>query len=232
MTANGRPVVAMLMYPGFTNLDLVGPHATWGMAMDIQLVWKTLDPVASDTGMRILPTATLRSCPADLDILFVPGGHDTADHLDDDEVLDFLATRGATARYVTSVCSGSLLLGAAGLLHGYRAGVHWTLRDLLAPLGAECVHERVVVDRNRITGGGVTAGIDFGLTVLAEIVGEEQARVTQLAIEYDPAPPADVGSPEKADPATLATTTAVLAGYVDRTRRAVDRAASRLRTPA
>ena len=213
MTTTDRPVVAMLMYPGFTHLDLVGPHATWAMSMDIELVWKTLDPVVSDMGMQVLPTATLDSCPEDVDILFVPGGFGTADVLTDDEVLEFLRTRAATARFVTSVCSGSLGLAAAGRLRGYRAGGHWALREYLAPLGAECVLDRVVVDRNRITGGGVTAGIDFGLTVLAELAGEEQARLTQLVLEYDPAPPIDAGTPEKAPaaPAGRAATTGAAA---------------------
>ena len=209
--ADRQPVVAMLMYPGFTHLDLVGPHATWAFSMDVRLVWKDLEPVTSDLGMSVLPTDTFSSFPDEVDIVFVPGGAGTADCLTDTEVLDFLADRGSRARYVTSVCTGSLVLAAAGLLKGRRAGTHWQSREHLAPLGVECVTERVVIDGNRITGGGVTAGIDFGLTVLSEMQGEEQAQLTQLALEYDPAPPFDSGTPEKADPATVETVRAMFA---------------------
>ncbi|WP_156754385.1 DJ-1/PfpI family protein [Actinokineospora pegani] len=208
--APDRPVVAMLLYPGLTNLDLVGPHAVWSWAMDVHLVWKDLDPVETDSGMKILPTTTLANCPADVDVLFVPGGAGTSDAIADPEVLDFLADRGSRARYVTSVCTGSLILAAAGLLRGYRAGTHWAFREHLAPMGAECVAERVVVDRNRVTGGGVTAGIDFGLTVLAELAGDDRARFAQLVLEYDPAPPFDAGAPEKADPATVEAVRSIL----------------------
>ncbi|ACU38168.1 DJ-1/PfpI family protein [Actinosynnema pretiosum subsp. pretiosum] len=195
-----RPVVAMLLYPGFTHLDLIGPHAVWSPWMDVHLVWRTLDPVASDSGLRVVPTTTFEDCPRDVDVLFVPGGTGTGDVLLDAGALALTAELGASARYVTSVCTGSLVLGGAGLLDGHRAGTHWAFRELLAPLGAQVVPERVVVDRNRITGGGVTAGIDFGLTVLAELLGEPRARFTQLGLEYDPAPPFDCGSPEKAGP--------------------------------
>ncbi|WP_424185305.1 DJ-1/PfpI family protein [Actinokineospora sp. G85] len=208
--APDRPVAAMLLYPGLTNLDLVGPHAVWSWTMDVHLVWKDLDPVETDSGMKILPTTTLASCPADVDILFVPGGAGTSAAMADPEVLDFLADRGSRASYVTSVCTGSLVLAAAGLLRGYRAGTHWAFREHLAPMGAECVAERVVVDRNRVTGGGVTAGIDFGLTVLAEILGQDRARFAQLLLEYDPAPPFDAGTPEKAAPATVEAARSIL----------------------
>ena len=198
VTNGRRPVVAMLMYPNFTHLDLVGPHAAFSAAMDVHLVWKTLDPVRSDSGMQVLPTTTLTECPRDVDLLFVPGGLGTAAAMADLEVLQFLNELGHRARLITSVCTGSLVLGAAGLLQGYRAGTHWAFRELLPLFGAENVSERVVVDRNRITGGGVTAGLDFGLSVLAELLGEDVARTTQLALEYDPAPPFDSGSPERA----------------------------------
>ncbi len=124
--------------------------------------------------------------------------------MSDVEVLDFLADRGPRARYVTSVCSGSLILGAAGLLEGYRAGCHWTALDLLPLFGAQPSEDRVVTDRNRVTGGGVTAGIDFGLTLLAQMFGEDTAKLSQLAMEYDPKPPFDSGSPRVADPAHVA----------------------------
>jgi cyclohexyl-isocyanide hydratase len=170
---------------------------------EIHLLWKTREPVVSATGLSILPTMTLDECPA-LDVLFVPGGPGQVELMDDAVVLDFLAKQGAQARYVTSVCTGSLLLAAAGLLEGYRAACHWMARDELELLGAIPVAERVVVDRNRISGGGVTAGIDFGLALAAILRGETEAKAIQLAMEYNPAPPFQAGSPELARPALVA----------------------------
>jgi len=192
--------IGMLLYPGMILLDFAGPQASLGMHGQTHLLWKTLDPIATDSGVSLLPTTTFADCPADLDILFVPGGFGTNDAMQDGEVLAFLADSGKTARYVTSVCSGSLILGAAGLLDGYKAATHWACYDALEALGVEAVHSRVVVDRNRFTGGGVTAGLDFGLTLLAEMRGETVAKVTQLALEYDPKPPFDAGTPEAAGP--------------------------------
>jgi len=166
-------------------------------------VWKTTDAIASDTGIRLYPTCTFETCPSNLDILFVPGGFGGQNFMADAEVLGFLATRAATSKYITSVCSGSLLLGAAGLLKGYEATSHWAVRDALAGFGAKPVDARVVVDRNRITGGGVTAGIDFGLTILAKLRGDGAAKLTQLAMEYDPQPPFDCGSPKTAGPSVI-----------------------------
>jgi transcriptional regulator GlxA family with amidase domain len=193
------PRAAMLLYPGLTLLDLIGPHTALAPVMEVHLVWRTRDPVSSDTGVTVLPTTTLADCPPDVDVLFVPGGRDQASAADED-ILTFLADRGSRARYVTAVCGGSLILGAAGLLRGYRAATHWTGRDALALVGAENVDDRVVIDRNRITGGGVTAGLDFALTLLAQMFGDDVARMAQLAMEYDPQPPFDCGSPEKAGP--------------------------------
>ncbi len=133
-------------------------------------------------------------------MLFVPGGFGTNEAMKDDEIAEFLAEAGKTARYITSVCSGSLLLGMAGLLDGYRAATHWALYDVLEALGVEAGRERVVADRNRFTGGGVTAGIDFGLTLLAELRGEQVAKMTQLMMEYDPKPPFNTGHPRVAGP--------------------------------
>ncbi len=199
-----RPVALMLLYPELTLLDLIGPHTALAPAMDVHLVAETLDEVVSDTGVAIRPTTTLAGAPRDVDVLFVPGGPGTVAMMSDVEVLDFLADRGPRARYVTSVCSGSLILGAAGLLEGYRAGCHWTALDLLPLFGAQPSEDRVVTDRNRVTGGGVTAGIDFGLTLLAQMFGEDTAKLSQLAMEYDPKPPFDSGSPRVADPAHVA----------------------------
>jgi transcriptional regulator GlxA family with amidase domain len=216
----------MLLYPGLTALDLVGPQAPLSQFMDVHLVWKTLDPVLADSGMTITPTTTLAECPEELDVLFVPGGRGQAQLLDDVEVLAFLADRGSRARYVTSVCGGSLILGAAGLLRGYRAATHWTARHLLAAFGACNVDDRVVMDRNRITGGGVTAGLDFGLTLLSEMFGEQSAKVTQLALEYDPQPPFDVGSPEKAGAELIALVRASMGDLNDGTAAIAEKLAA------
>ncbi len=193
-----RPVVAMLLYPGVTDIDVVGPRAVLAFDMDVHLVWKDLDRVVSDSGMALLPTTTLAECPQDVDVLMIPGGHGTKDVMADVEVLEWIADMASRARYVTSVCYGSIVLGAAGLLDGYRAATHWAARELLEPFGAQNVTERVVVDRNRITGGGATAGMDFGLAVLAELLGDERAQASQLMLEYDPKPPFDAGAPERA----------------------------------
>src|SRR5262249_6311803 len=195
--------VGMVLYPGLTLLDLIGPQTTWSWHATTHLVWKTRDLIVSDSGIAIQPTTTFADCPPDLDVLFVPGGFGTAAAMRDRAVLDFLAARAAHARYVTSVCSGPLILGAAGLLQGYKAASHWAVRELLPLFGAEPVDARVVVDRNRVTGGGVTAGIDFGLVLLAKMRGEDVAQVTQLAMEYDPEPPFQAGSPKTAGPALV-----------------------------
>jgi cyclohexyl-isocyanide hydratase len=189
----------MVLFPGLTQLDLTGPYEVLARMPDtrVHLVASTLDPVRSEWGLTIAPDTTFRAAPA-LDVLCVPGGWGIDAHLGDDELLEFLRAHGERARYVTSVCSGALLLGAAGLLRGYRATTHWLSLDLLPLLGAEVVRERVVRDRNRITGGGVTAGIDFGLALTAELFGPQVAQRIQLAIEYAPAPPFDSGSPETA----------------------------------
>jgi len=195
--------IGMLLYPGLTLLDLIGPQTVFSWFANIHLVWKTKDLVFSDTGIGIQPTSTFETCPRELDILFAPGGFGQQGIMNDGEVLGFLADRGAQAKYVTSVCSGSLLLGAAGLLKGYKATSHWAARESLRMFGAEPVEARVVVDRNRITGGGVTAGIDFGLVILAKLRGDDAAKLTQLAMEYDPEPPFAAGSPKTAGPAIV-----------------------------
>ena len=195
-----KPKIAMLVHPKMVLQDLVGPMTVFNvMHSEIHLVWKNLDPVSTDLGLPITPTTTFDQTPKDLDVLFIPGGLSGSIALmDDREVLDFLADRGKRARYVTSVCTGSLVLGAAGLLRGYEATGHWYIRDHLALMGAKPVNDRVVHDRNRITGGGVTAGIDFGLTLAALLRSEEDAKRYQLVIEYAPAPPFNAGLPETA----------------------------------
>jgi cyclohexyl-isocyanide hydratase len=198
-----RLEIGMLLYPGLTLLDLIGPQTVFSWFANTHLAWKTTDLIETDTGIGIRPSATFETCPRDLDVLFVPGGFGQQATMNDSEVLEFLADRALRAKYVTSVCSGSLLLGAAGLLKGYKATSHWAARDGLGAFGAEPVDARVVVDRNRITGGGVTAGIDFGLVVLAKLRGDDAAKLTQLAMEYDPEPPFDAGSPRSAGPAIV-----------------------------
>jgi cyclohexyl-isocyanide hydratase len=191
--------IAFLLFPDVTQLDLTGPAQVLSRLGNarIDLVWRSLDPVMTDAGFAILPTATLADVPRP-DILCVPGGLGINAVIADDEAMSWVATAGAHARWVTSVCTGSLILGAAGLLRGYRAGCHWGQRDMLHLFGAEPVDARFVVDRDRITGGGVTAGIDFALALTALIRGEAHARMVQLSLEYDPAPPFDAGSPASA----------------------------------
>jgi cyclohexyl-isocyanide hydratase len=209
---NQKPLeIGMLVYPGFTMLDLVGPLTAFSPHSKIHLLWKSLEPVVSDSGdIKILPTTALRDCPPALDVLFVPGGFGTFEAMKDAELIEFLKAAAAHARYITSVCSGSLILGAAGLLEGYQATSHWACHDLLSQFGAMPVKARVVADRNRFTGGGVTAGIDFGLTLLAELRGANAAKQTQLMMEYDPQPPFDAGSPDTAGPEIVQAVRAML----------------------
>jgi cyclohexyl-isocyanide hydratase len=205
--------IVMLAYPDMTPLDLMGPLQAWSMwpGVSIQVVWKTLEPVPTDTGMAILPTHTLTDAEPNPDILFVGGGTaGTFRILEDPEIIEFLQARGDKAKWITSVCTGALVLGAAGLLQGYKATTHWAAVDMLAAYGAEHTEGRYVIDRNRATGGGVTAGIDFGLALMAEMGFEEDAKVVQLAMEYSPQPPFASGTPAEASPETIS---AVLAAF-------------------
>jgi cyclohexyl-isocyanide hydratase len=197
--------VGMLLFPRLTQLDLTGPFEVFAKWPDasVHLLWKTREPVAAETGMRIVPDTTLADCPQ-LDVVCVPGGPGVSAIMEDAEVLAFLREQARGARFVTSVCTGALVLGAAGLLRGRRATTHWASHDLLGALGAIPTRGRVVRDGNLITGGGVTAGIDFALTVVAEIAGAAVAQVIQLQIEYAPAPPFDAGTPETAPADVLA----------------------------
>jgi cyclohexyl-isocyanide hydratase len=221
--------VGMLLYPGFTLLDLAGPHGALGMHGTTFLLSKTRAPVATDGGLSLNPTTLFADCPRDLDVLFVPGGIGTNDAMKDQEIVGFLARAGATARYVTSVCSGSLLLGVAGLLDGYRAATHWACYDALEATGATAARERVVVDGNRMTGGGGTAGIDFGLRLLAQLRDERVAKMTQLAMEYDPEPPYDTGTPAAAGPELTAMVLAMMGSL---NREAVEIVRARRSRPA
>lgn len=216
----GDEQIAMLIYPGMTVMDLIGPHCMFGslMGATIHIVAKSLDPVTSDAGLTIIPTATFDTCPRDLTVLFTPGGTDgTLAAASDPETLAFTADRGSRAKYVTSVCSGSLILGAAGLLKGYKATSHWSCREALAGFGAIPTEARVVRDRNRITGAGVTAGLDFGLAMVAELRDQTYAECTQLMSEYDPDPPFNAGSMKTAPPKVKA---AMIQMAVDFTKKA------------
>ncbi|WP_058999229.1 DJ-1/PfpI family protein [Leptolyngbya sp. NIES-2104] len=202
MTDSQKHIIGLIFYPGMTSLDIVGPQQVFSALPGIQIyrIWKTLDPIQTDDGMMVLPDTTFENCPS-LDVICVGGGLEQRAIVDDSEVIEFFRKQGRTAKFITSVCGGSEFLAKAGLLQGYRAATHWGMREhMMANLGVEVGTERVVVDRNRITGGGVTAGIDFGLTIASILYGEETAKIVQLLLEYDPAPPFDVGSPEKAGP--------------------------------
>jgi cyclohexyl-isocyanide hydratase len=223
--------IGLVIFPRVTQLDLTGPVQVFSSVpgAKLHLIWKRIEPVASDSVLVLTPTTTFADCPQ-LDVVCVPGGVGADDLLNDEEVLAFLRRQAEGAKFVTSVCTGSLVLGAAGLLRGYRAATHWTAMDFLKSFGAEPTRTRVCVDRNRITGGGVTAGIDFALSVAAELAGPETAQAIQLQIEYAPAPPFDAGSPETAPSAVLARVRERNEPFVARRREAVEAAAARLAT--
>jgi cyclohexyl-isocyanide hydratase len=193
--------IGILLYPNVTQLDATGPAQVLSRVpgATLHMIWKTRDPVPTDAGFSIVPTTSFADCPP-LDVICVPGGGGQVALMGDPETLDFLRKQAAGARYVTSVCTGSLALGAAGLLRGRRAACHWLSREALRRFGAEPTGERVTIDGNIITGGGVTAGIDFALRVVEELRGKAAAEAIQLMVEYDPHPPFDAGSPERAGP--------------------------------
>ncbi len=221
--------VVMLAYPDMTQLDLTGPFEVFARFKELQihLVWKTVDAIVDASGLRLLPSTSFAGCPQ-ADILFVPGGPGQVALMEDDETLDFLRAQAAGARYVTSVCTGSLLLGAAGLLHGYAATCHWLSLPQLGHFGAAPISRRVVVDRNRITGAGVTSGIDFALELVGQVFGEERAKLVQLAIEYDPEPPFEGGSPGRSEPDLVKRVRAVAATMQEHREMVGRRAAARL----
>ena len=223
-------LIGMLIFPRLTQLDMTGPYEVLARLPNtrVHLIAHTLAPVTTDRGMQIVPTVTFADCPP-LDIVMVPGGPGQQDLMEDETVLAFLRRQAGTAQYVTSVCTGSLVLGAAGLLKGKRAATHWMSRELLGAFGATPVADRVVVDGNVITGGGVTAGLDFALTVAAEAFGPELAKSIQLAIEYNPQPPFDAGSPEGAGEAIVAKARAGASRRQAEREAAVAEAARRMR---
>ncbi|MFC5357062.1 DJ-1/PfpI family protein [Azospirillum himalayense] len=229
MTENA-PSFGLLLFPNVTQLDLTGPYEVLARVpgAKVHLLWKTLDPVRSDTGLTILPTATLADAPP-LDLLLVPGGGGINALLTDEEVLTFLAERASDTRYLSGICTGSLVLGAAGLLEGKRAGTHWASRDFLSSFGATPVAERVVVDGTLFTGGGVTAGIDVALRIVGELFGADAAKRVQLSIEYDPQPPFDAGSPDGAGEVVTADLLARMRPMLEARAAAVEAGADALR---
>lgn len=222
-----RPLqIGLLLFPDVTQLDLTGPWEVFTRTPGVEchLIWKDRQPVRSDRGLSILPTTTFADCPP-LDVICVPGGPGQIVLMSDDVTLNFLRQQADQAKWVTSVCTGSLVLGAAGLLKGYRATSHWSSIDQLALLGAEPVSQRVVRDRNRISGAGVTSGIDFALTLVAEIAGDAVAKAVQLQMEYDPEPPFTSGSPHTAPPQEVEQARAKMAEFLATRRAATERAA-------
>jgi cyclohexyl-isocyanide hydratase len=221
--------IGLLLFPKLTQLDLTGPLQVFGSlpGAKVHLIWKRIEPVPSDSVLMLLPTVTFADCPQ-LDVICVPGGIGTDDLVNDQETLDFLRAQAAGAKYVTSVCTGSLVLGAAGLLEGYRAATHWAAMHYLALFGATPTKTRVCVDRNRITGGGVTAGIDFALTLVSILADRQMAQAIQLRLEYDPAPPFNAGSPDTAPPEVLALLQERIAKSRQGRDDAIKRAAARL----
>lgn len=203
---DGEPVnltSVITVYPGCTLLDFIGPYTALSLFSDVQFAWLDTKPIIESRGTQFTPTIALRDVQDDIDVLMVPGALDTSISLGNEAFISEIRRIGAKSRYVTSVCTGSLFLGAAGLLKGYEAASHWSTMELLPLVGAIPTYRRWVRDRNRITGGGVTAGLDFGLVLVSELVGEHNAKVAQLLMEYQPEPPFNSGSPSSADPDIL-----------------------------
>jgi cyclohexyl-isocyanide hydratase len=225
--------IGMLVFPKITALDILGPFEVLARAPDCsaQLVWKDMSPVRGDTGLYIVPDVDFANAPQ-FDVIVVPGGPGQTDLMEDEEVLAFLRVQAAGAELVTSVCTGSLLLAAAGLLSGYKATCHWLSIDQLEQFGVQPLGERVVVDRNRITGAGVTSGLDFAFTVLASLRGDDAAKAIQLMLEYDPAPPFNSGHPRVATQSLVEQVRATAATMLAHRRTVSARAAGRLKGPA
>lgn len=196
--------IGMILFNGMTQLDLTGPLEVFTRLPNtsVYLLSKTSDPVKCDRGLQILPDTIFAECPRNLTILFVPGGPGVTKLLSDKGYLDFIKSRGG-AKYITSVCTGSIILAACGLLDGFRATTHWLSLDFLEKFGISTENSRVVIDRNRITGGGVTSGIDFALVLVSKLLGEDVAKEIQLMIEYNPQPPFTSGHPDLASPSLV-----------------------------
>ena len=221
--------IGIVVFPKVTQLDFTGPLQVFSSlpGAKVHLIWKRIEPVASDSVLTLTPTITFADCPQ-LDVICVPGGAGINDVVNDEEMLAFLRKQAEGAKYVTSVCTGSLVLGAAGLLKGYRAATHWSAMEYLSAFGATPTKTRVCADRNRITGGGVTAGIDFALTVVSTLVDRKTAEAIQLGIEYNPGPPFNAGSPDTAPAEVLDAVNGRIATRRDYRSNANARAAARL----
>jgi cyclohexyl-isocyanide hydratase len=192
--------IGFVIFPELTQLDFTGPLEVLARLPEsaTHIVAKSEAPVPSGCGLSLLPTHTFATCPP-LDLICVPGGASgVVNAMGDGDTIEFIRRQAGTARYVTSVCTGAFILGVAGLLQGRRATTHWAFTELLPLVGATHEKARIVKDGNVITAGGVTSGIDFGLSVAAEIAGETVAQAIQLSIEYDPAPPFGSGHPDRA----------------------------------
>ena len=222
--------IGLLLFPKITQLDMTGPLQVLVRVpgAKVHILWKRIEPVMSDTGLALLPNMTFEACPQ-LDVICVPGGGGQVDLMDDAEVLAFVRRQGLQAKYVTSVCTGAFVLGAAGLLQGFKATTHWASHDQLALFGANPVKERVVVDGNRITGGGVTAGIDFGLVLAEKLAGRNAAEMIQLGLEYDPQPPFSAGPPETASAEVVSAVRAGMGPMLTTRNAASTRAAERMK---
>jgi transcriptional regulator GlxA family with amidase domain len=224
-----RTIIVFPIYPDMTQLDFTGPHQVLTRLPDTRVVVASArgGTVVTGEGLAIADTVAMASLPR-CDVICVPGGTGFTGAIEDSVYMAELRRLAASATYVTSVCTGSLILGATGMLRGKRAACHWAWRDLLAIYGAIADSGRVVRDGNIFTGGGVTAGIDFALVLAAEIAGPETAQAIQLALEYAPAPPFDAGRPETASPAVLALVEPRFAGLRATRVAAVQRAAARM----
>lgn len=227
-----RIEIGILFYPGMTQLDVTGPFEVWARLPNVRvhLLWKRIEPVISDVGLPLLPTTTFADCP-ELDVFCIGGGPGQVASMDDDELVAFVRDKGGSARYITSVCAGCLILGAAGLLDGYKSACHWLMSDQLAAFGAIAVDERVVIDRNRISGGGVTAGIDFGFQVASELCGEDVAKKLQLMLEYQPQPPFDL-TVQNAPPELIANMRREAEPWLKKRAEAVQKAVAKLKSKA
>lgn len=221
--------IVCVLFPEFTQLDLTGPFEIFHRLprAEVNLVAASSEPVVSEGGLAILPTATFAEDMA-CDVLFVPGGPGVNESMLDDTLVGFVKRHGERAAFVTSACTGALILGAAGLLAGFEAATHWASMEYLQAFGAWPKKERVVVSGNRITGGGVTAGIDIALTIAEKTYGRAVAEAVQLAVEYDPHPPFHAGSPDTAPPEIRDAVLARLAPMKELRRRAVEEAAKKL----
>ncbi len=218
--------IGMVLFPKLTQLDLTGPYEVLNShpRTRIDLLWHRLEPVEAQGGLILTPSAAFADYGRP-DVLFVPGGPGVLDAMDDEPLLDFLRGAAADAQYITAVCTGSLVLAAAGLLVGKRATCHWSSIHLLELMGATPVNERVVEDGKFISGGGVTSGIDFGLVLASRLLGEDTARRIQLFLEYDPAPPFDGGHPDTAPAETVDAVTGLMSEVVEKRRQAAERIA-------